>query len=99
MVKVCTTSPLQFPYFTIGGAVTSSVTAGSLPIAGATVKIYKFGTTTIVRTLTTVAGGAYSATGLPPGQYTLVTTATGYTFTSVNKTVGPTDLAFNILAN
>jgi len=83
-------------YFAIGGTVKSRLGVG---LTGATVQI-KLGSS-IIRTLSTTTGGAFTtgAANLKPGTYALTVTKAGYTFTNPTSViVGPSKNAVAISA-
>jgi len=85
-------------YFTIGGTVKNS--AGTLNLASATVQVKRTGTTSVVRTMYTLADGTFTTGAtLKAGSYDLVITKTGYTFGVRTIAVGPSSLGNVILAN
>lgn len=70
------TTPLSLALTPVSGAISGVVQSGATPISGATVTVLKGNTT--VATLTTDGSGAYLSSGLAPGSYTVVASASTY---------------------
>ena len=96
--NVRTCPPVALTYFTISGSVFRS--NGTTPVPSATVTIKK-GLTT-VKTVYTNSLGAYTATNLKPGTYTVTVTKAGFTFAAAPQVsgivIGPSAPVANINA-